>query len=137
MKTCKRLLCLLLALMIAASVAVLASCGKEENKKTEGETQNEEKEVAFTFVVVDKDGNKTDYAISTTKTTLREALADEKLIGETEKGSLVNTVCGVTLDYAKDGAYWGLYIGDEMAMVGVDDIKPEEGAIYRFVYTPA
>lgn len=136
MKTCKRLLCLLLVLMIAASVCVLASCGKEESKKTEGETQDV-KEVSFTFTVVDKDGNKTDYSITTSKTTLREALADEKLIGETEKGSLVNTVCGVTLDYAKDGAYWGLYIGDEMAMVGVDDIKPEEGGVYSFVYTPA
>ena len=87
--------------------------------------------------MVDKDGNKTDYPITTTKSTLREALADEQLIGETEKGSLVNTVCGVTLDYAKDGAYWGLYIGEEMAMVGVDDIRPEEGANYRFVYTAA
>ena len=136
MKTCKRLLCLLVVLMIAASVCVLTSCGKEESKKPEGQTQDA-KEVSFTFTVVDKDGNKTDYQITTAKTTLREALADEELIGETEKGSLVNTVCGVTLDYAKDGAYWGLYIGEEMAMVGVDDITPEEGASYSFVYTPA
>ncbi len=131
MKTCKKLLCLLLVLMIAASVCVLASCGKEGKDKEEG------KEISFTFTVVDKDGNETNYPITTSKTTLRQALADEKLIGETKKGALVNTVCGVTLDYQKDGAYWGLYIGDEMAMVGVDDIRPEEGAVYRFVYTPA
>ncbi len=136
MKTCKKLLCLLFVLMIAASVCVLASCGKEESKKPEGEAQDA-KEVSFTFTVVDKDGNKTDYQITTTKTTLRQALADEKLIGETEKGALVNTVCGVTLDYQKDGAYWALYIGDEMAMVGTDDIRPEEGGAYSFVYTPA
>ena len=136
MKKQTRILSLLLCLMIAASALLCVSCQSEKQATKNDETQ-EAKEVSFTFTVVDKDGNKTDCPITTNKATLREALADEKLIGETEKGSLVNTVLGVTLDYAKDGAYWGLYIGEDMAMVGVDDIRPEEGAHYSFVYTAA
>ena len=128
MKSMKKVISLLLVLMIAASAFALVSCGKKEETK-------DGKEVTITFTVVGKDGEKTDFVIQTTKTTLRGALDQENLI-EIEDG-MVYAVNGVRADYFKDGAYWALYIGDEMAMAGVNDITLTDGAAYSFVYTPA
>ena len=131
MKNLKTIVCLLLCLMIAASACLLVSCA---NGKA---TEKEEKEVTFTFYVVDKEGERTDFSITTRKTTLREVLVEEKLISgdEGDYGLMVDTVNGIRADYQKDGAYWALYIGDEMAMTGVDGVEVSEGGIYGFVYT--
>ena len=127
MKSIQRLISFLLVLMIAASAFALTSCGKEEKK--------DGKEVTITFTVVDKDGEKNDFVIKTTETTRRGALDQEKLI-EIEDG-MVYVVNGIRADYNLDSAYWALYIWDEMAMVGVNDIEITDGATYSFIYTPA
>ena len=35
----------------------------------------------------------------------------------------------VTLDYDKDGAWWGVYVNGESSLVGVDSVVLEEGMI--------
>jgi len=46
-------------------------------------------------------------------------------------------VNGIRADFVEDEAWWALYIDDEMAMAGVNDIDIENGVTYKFIYTPA
>ena len=45
-------------------------------------------------------------------------------------GLYVKTVNGITLDYNKDGMYWGFYIDGEYAMTGVDMTEIVPGSTY-------
>ncbi|MBO4988124.1 MAG: DUF4430 domain-containing protein [Lachnospiraceae bacterium] len=104
-----------------------ASVETESNVLGEGQTK-------FAFVVVDKDGNETNFEIHTDKATVGEALLELELIaGETsEYGLYVKTVNGITADYDVDQTYWAFYVNDEYAMSGADTTAIEEGATYSF-----
>ena len=104
-----------------------ASVETESNVLGEGQTK-------FAFVVVDKDGNETNFEIHTNKATVGEALLELELIaGETsEYGLYVKTVNGITADYDVDQTYWAFYVNDEYAMSGADTTAIEEGATYSF-----
>lgn len=93
-----------------------------------------EGETAFTFAVVDGDGNETAYEIHTDKATVGEALLELGLIdGEDgDYGLYVKTVNGVTVDYDTDGKYWAFYVDGEYAQTGVDSIEVTPGANYAF-----
>lgn len=118
---------LLCVVLIAALALFAAGCG------TDSETPDPSAKT-FTFVVVDADGKETTQEITTTASTVGEALLAEGLIAgeEGEYGLYVKTVCGTTLDYEKDGKYWAFYIDGEYGLTGVDvtDITP--GAVYTF-----
>ena len=101
------------------------------------ETENTvlgEGQTKFAFVVVDKDGNETNFEIHTDKTTVGEALMEVGLLEgeESEYGLFVKTVNGITADYDVDQTYWAFYVNDEYAMSGVDTTVIEEGADYSF-----
>ena len=102
-----------------------ASVETESNVLGEGQTE-------FAFVVVDKDGNETNFEIHTDKVTVGEALLELELIaGETsEYGLYVKTVNGITADYDVDQTYWAFYVDGEYAMSGVDVTTIEEGKTY-------
>lgn len=93
-----------------------------------------EGKTSFTFVVVDLDQNETTYTINTDETTVGAALLALGLIAgeEGEYGLYVKTVGGITLDYDKDGKYWGFYVDGEYAMTGVDATNIVAGATYTF-----
>ena len=93
-----------------------------------------EGETAFTFTVVDGDGNETAYEIHTDKATVGEALLELGLIdGEDgDYGLYVKTVNGVTVDYDTDGKYWAFYVDGEYAQTGVDSTEVTPGANYAF-----
>ncbi len=88
----------------------------------------------FMFVVIDADGNETDFEIHTDKETVGEALLEENLIAgdDSEYGLYVKTVNGITADYDTDQTYWAFYINDEYAATGVDSTPVTEGDTYSF-----
>ena len=88
----------------------------------------------FQFVVVDADGNETDFEIHTDKETVGEALLEENLIAgdDSEYGLYVKTVNGITADYDTDQTYWAFYINGEYAATGVDSTPVTEGDTYSF-----
>ena len=113
----------------------------EEQVSIEAQTVTEsentvlgEGQTTFPFVVVDKDGNETNFEIHTNKSIVGEALLDVDLIaGETsEYGLYVKTVNGITADYDVDQTYWAFYVNGEYATAGVDTTAIEEGATYSF-----
>lgn len=88
----------------------------------------------FTFIVVDKEGNETEFEIHTDRGTVGEALSELGLIAgeESEYGLYVKTVNGITADYDADGVYWAFYVNGEYAPTGVDITEITEGEIYSF-----
>ena len=93
----------------------------------------------FQFNMVDGDGNVHSWNVSTNESTVGAALLGVNLIEGTTSdfGLMVSHVNGVRADFVEDDAWWAFYIGDEMAMAGVDATEIENGVVYAFVYTPA
>lgn len=77
------------------------------------------------------------FTLKTDAETVGAALLEQGLIdGEPGAyGLYVKKVNGITADYDVDQSYWAFYIGDEMAMTGVDGTAITEGARYQLVYT--
>ena len=125
-----KLLAVILVCVLLVSSVALCSCKSDDVASGE---------VGFTFVVVFEDGSEKSYEIATDKSTVGAALLDKGLIDGEEGayGLYVKTVDGVYADYTESGAYWSFYIGDEMAMTGVDQTAAEDGLTYKFVYTKA
>ena len=143
-----KVLSFVLCIVLVAAMA-LCTTACSDNKNAEQETvqttvapNNSVKELGkgatqFSFIVVDKDGNKTAFLINTDKTTVGDALLELDLIAgdESEYGLYVKTVNGVTLDYDKDQMYWAFFVNGEYATSGVDTTDIDENAEYKFEAT--
>ena len=120
--------------LLAAMVLNLTGCGSKSTADTSAANQQT---TSFTFEVVDLDGNKESFTVTTGKTIVGEALMEEGLIqGEDGQYSLyVNTVNGITADWDKDQTYWTFYINGEYAVTGVDVTETDPTASYSMVLT--
>ncbi|MGN0340072.1 MAG: DUF4430 domain-containing protein [Lachnospira sp.] len=140
-KSLSLFLCMLLTVAMALSAI---GCNSSSNSGTV--TSNEttavssgsnvlgEGKTKFTFTVVDKDGNETEFEIHTDKETVGQALQELNLIaGEnSEYGLYVKTVNGITADYDTDKVYWAFYVNGTYATSGVDTTPVKEGDTYSF-----
>lgn len=90
--------------------------------------------VKITVIVVDADGNETNFVVNTDKETVGDALSEQNLIEgeEGDYGLYVKTVNGITADYDTDGTYWAFYVNGEYASTGVDSTPVNEGDTYEF-----
>lgn len=149
-KMMKKFSSLILCMMLIVAMALCATgCGGNTETNTESETQVEstqnenadaqdtvlgEGAIAFTFTVVDADGNETVFEIHTDAETVGDALLEHELIAgeDSDYGLYVKEVNGITADYDVDGTYWSFYVNGEYAMSGVDTTAVEEGASYSF-----
>lgn len=97
-------------------------------------TEIGEGNTAFTFVVIDGEGNETTFNVHTDEATVGAALVKVELIAgeESEYGLYVKVVNGITADWNVDGHYWAFYINGEYAMTGVDATDITEGSTYTF-----
>lgn len=157
--TGKKIKSMLLCMMLAMAFAV-AGCGSKTegtadaqkntetaivNTETTVETESVEAaeaqeivlgdgSVKITVIVVDVDGNETNFVVSTDKETVGDALLELNLIeGEDgDYGLYVKTVNGITADYDTDGTYWAFYVNGEYASTGVDSTPVNEGDTYEF-----
>ena len=152
-KLISSLLCMMLIVAMAFTTVACKTNDNGANSQPVAETQTAEVQTTeaqaaveaestvlgegqtkFAFVVVDKDGNETNFEIHTDKTIVGEALLELELIeGETsEYGLYVKKVNGITADYDVDQTYWAFYVNGEYATAGVDTTTIEEGATYSF-----
>lgn len=133
----KKLLSALLCIVLIAAMALCtAGCNDNttSNPVSSGVTETQKAEKSFTFVVVDIDGKETSFEISTSKTTVGDALLEEDLIAgeDGQYGLYVKTVNGITLDFDTDGKYWAFYVNDQYATSGVDTTEIVAGETYSF-----
>ena len=145
--TLKKALSLLIAVVLIAAMALLATGCDGNNPSTDtsstaptssveatNATTLGEGATSFDFVVEGVDGKQKNFVIKTDKTTVGEALLELELIeGEdSQYGLYVKTVDGTTLDYDKDGKYWAFYVNGQYAAAGVDTTKIAAGETYMF-----
>jgi hypothetical protein len=124
----KKLFTLGTALVLALS---LAACAKAPTPTQVTEPSGQtEATLTFTFRMVNGETVE-EKTVTTTKAKAGEALLEQGLIQGEEGpyGLYVKTVLDVTLDYDKDGAWWGVYVNGESSLVGVDSVVLEEGMI--------
>ena len=136
-KNMKKLLGLLLALVMALSLAACASVG-DEQKEPDGVVANGATvgtgTKTFAVEVTDSEGKVTAFTVKTDEKTVGAALlALEIIAGEdSQYGLYVKTVNGITADYDKDQTWWGFYVDGAIASAGVDSTDIVEGSTYGF-----
>ena len=124
---------LILVLALAVLVAALATVYFiTRPQATEGMK-------SFTVEIIHKDGTTKTLNLKSDKDFLGEVLDEKGLIQYEEGpyGKFIKAVEGEKAVYEEDNAYWGFFIGDEYAQLGVDQTPIEEGKVYKLVYTPA
>ncbi len=90
-----------------------------------------------TVVIVYEDGSEKKLEYATDCEYLSELLLEKELVtgyASQEYGFTIESVDGIKLDWATDGAYWALYEGDAYATESAAGIVLTEGGIYRLVY---
>ena len=135
MKNMKKMVSLLL---IAVMMMAFAACGAPEEAGielitvTDGETIGEGS-TEFPLTITDADGVSIQVTVKTDEETVGDALVKLGLVAgeETQYGLFMNTVNGITLDYEKDGMYWGFYVDGAYAVVGVDMTEIAAGSAYE------
>ena len=117
----------IMAILLAVfMLATFAACG--------GGPAEETGPVAVTLLVTLQDGTQNAHEITTDKASLGEALDAEGLIERDDKGMII-AVAGVEANWEADQAYWAIYVNDEYAMKGADDLPLASGSVYEFRYT--
>ena len=118
-----------LVVLIAVMALSLLSC--EKDAETKGA------EITITVEVIHKSGESAEFPLTTTKTTLADALVEANLASGTEDtyGLYITTVDGETADYSLDQSYWSLSKDGEALMTGASDTKIADGDHYELTYT--
>ena len=116
-----------LALVVAVMAGVYLSTRPEA---VEGSKQ-------VTILIVHKDGTEKNLEYNTDLEYLADLLKEKELVTgyeSEEYGFTIESVDGVTADWAVDGAYWALYEGEEYATTSAAGIILTDGGLYKLVY---
>ena len=116
-----------LVLVVAAMAGIYLSTRPE----AEAGTKN------VTVVIVHKDGTQKELNFTTDHENLAALLLEKELVTgyESEEfGFTIESVDGVTADWAVDGAYWALYEGEEYATTSAAGILLTDGGVYKLIY---
>lgn len=90
-----------------------------------------------TIVIVYEDGTEKKLEYTTDCEYLSELLLEKELVtgyASQEYGFTIESVDGITLDWATDSAYWALYEGDAYATESAAGITLTDGSLYKLVY---
>ena len=87
--------------------------------------------------IIHKDGTEKNLEYATNHEYLADLLLEKELVtgyASEEYGFTIESVDGVTADWAVDGAYWALYEGEAYATTSAAGIVLVDGGVYRLVY---
>lgn len=117
-------------MLIAVMAFTLISCDKDNNDVNTD---------AITIVVevINKAGESSEFDVTTTGTTLADALLEAKLVEGTndEYGLYITTVNGEVADYSADQSYWAISKDGEYLMTGASSTDIADGEHYELTYT--
>ncbi len=129
MKNKKQVIIALVALVVAAAVFV----GVYFAFRPQGTPGDKN----ITVVVVHKDGSENTFHYNTSEEFLAPVLVENGLVQgqEDQYGLYIHYADGERAVWELDGAWWGLYVGDEQSMVGASSQPIEDGGVYKLVYS--
>ena len=125
----KKLIIAAIALVLVIALMAVAYIGTRPQAVEGGKN--------VTVVIVYEDGSEKKLDYATYCEYLSELLLEKELVtGYTSEqyGFTIESVDGILLDWATDGAYWALYEGDAYATTSAAGIVLTEGGVYRLVY---
>ncbi len=137
MKT-KRIVAALLVLLLA--VSLLCGCKRDKPTSSVGNNPSSQETIMKNITVTIKfaDGEEKKLEVETDKKFLGEVLFEQKLVNEEEyKTGFYSYIDGVRADYNADKAWWCVYENGESAMVGINELKVDNGDEFEIVHTPA
>ena len=91
----------------------------------------------ITVTVVHKDGSEKVFTCTTDAEYLGQVLVSENIVVGSygEFGLYFDTADGEKADWNVDNGWWQVFIGEEAAMVGSDQIPIANGNTFKLVYT--
>ena len=122
-------------ILIAVAVVAVAALMLGVDLATRPETKAGSKTVTVT--VVHKDGTQKVFTCHTDAEYLGTVLVDEGIVVANygEFGLYFDTADGETADWNVDGGWWQVFIGEEAAITGADQIVIADGDTFKLVYT--
>ena len=136
----------LLVLLVLALLAICCGCDMKSGAQQQiaelkpAETADPTApKVAFTVVVVHKDGTEKTFNYETNEKYVGPVLTADGLLegNDGPYGLEITKVDGEKAVYSEDGAYWAVYEGEEYALQGIDTTPVKEGQVYKLVWTKA
>ena len=91
----------------------------------------------ITVTVVHKDGSEKVFTCATDEEYLGKVLVNENIVVGSygEFGLYFDTADGEKADWNVDNGWWQVFIGEEAAMTGADQIPVANGDSFKLVYT--
>jgi len=122
---------ILIAVALVACVAVMLGVFLT----TRPETVKGSKTITVT--VVHKDGSEKVFTCATDEEYLGKVLVNENIVEGScgEFGLYFDTADGEKADWNVDNGWWQIFVGEEAAMVGADQIPIADGDAFSLVYT--
>ena len=93
----------------------------------------------FTVTVVHGDGGEKTFTYQTNQEYVGQVLLEEGLVEGTQEeyGLYMKVVDGERAVWEENQAWWGIYIGEESAVTGADEIVLTDGGVYKLVFSVA
>lgn len=88
----------------------------------------------ITVTVVHKDGTEKTFEYFTYEEYLAPVLVKEGLIVESASDGMYTTVDGELADWSIDQGWWEFFIGEESAIIGMEDAPLHDGDTFKLVY---
>ena len=122
---------ILVAVALIACVAVMLGIFLTTRPET---TQGSK---TVTVTVVHKDGSEKVFTCQTEEEVLGKVLVNENIVvgNYGEFGLYFDTADGEKADWNVDNGWWQVFVGEEAAITGADQIPTTDGGTYKLVYT--
>ena len=122
---------ILVAVALIACVAVMLGIFLTTRPET---TQGSK---TVTVTVVHKDGSEKVFTCQTEEEVLGKVLVNENIVvgNYGEFGLYFDTADGEKADWNVDNGWWQVFVGEEAAITGADQIPITDGGTYKLVYT--
>ena len=122
---------ILVAVALIACVAVMLGIFLTTRPET---TQGSK---TVTVTVVHKDGSEKVFNCQTEEEFLGKVLVNENIVvgNYGEFGLYFDTADGEKADWNVDNGWWQVFVGEEAAITGADQISTTDGGTYKLVYT--
>ena len=122
---------ILVAVALIACVAVMLGIFLATRPET---TQGSK---TVTVTVVHKDGSEKVFTCQTEEEFLGKVLVNENIVvgNYGEFGLYFDTADGEKADWNVDNGWWQVFVGEEAAITGADQIPITDGGTYKLVYT--
>ena len=93
----------------------------------------------FTVIVVHSDGTSKEFQYQSDEEYLGRALVQVGLVEDNQDqyGLYIQEVDGERAVWEENQAWWGIYIGEESAVTGADEIVLTDGGVYKLVFSVA